>query len=356
MDNKSYLRRGVFVDYEYTVDIEQTRSLLLPILRKARQTEPYKGHCKMEEDRLVIKGRTYTLNNLHQLPEDLNCFKVTSKQNDRCVGFFGRLNPLSNFHHAAFRVDGIDYISAEQFIQAKKAELFNDKIAYDRIMGCATSLDCKKNARQIKGFDRNSWETHTKVCCMPGICAKFQQNPDLMEVLLSKTGAKQIVECSNDSFWGTGTPINKPDCLDQTNWTSQGILGEILEEIRLNSRRSWNTPYANSQVGVPSITPTNVPDVFSMGTFELQTIASDRSYLQNVNTVSSVPELTKAQPDGSGSSAVVPALTASMVHPMKGSGTNELMVGKDNGPTTPDKLDEPVNEVDMVQDTPLTEP
>ena len=231
MDNKSYLRRGVFVDFEYTADIEQTRSLLLPILRKARQTEPFKGHCKMEEDRLVIKGRTYMLNNLHQLPDDLNCFKVTSKQNDHCVGFFGSLNPLSNFHHAAFTLDGIDYISAEQFIQSKKAEYFNDRRAYDLIIGCSTSLDCKKSARQIKGFDRNLWEANAKACCMPGIRAKFQQNVDLMATLQSKTGTKQLVECSNDSFWGNGMPINKPDCLDQSKWISQGILGEILEEI-----------------------------------------------------------------------------------------------------------------------------
>ena len=169
MDNKSYLRHGVFVDYEYTGDIEQTRNLLLPILRRARQTEPYKGHCKIEDDRLVIWGRTYTLNNLHQLPEDLNCFKVTSKQNDLCVGFFGGLNPLSNFQQASFRLDGIDYISAEQFIQAKKSEYFNDRNAYNRIMGCATSLDCKKNLRFIKDFDCNHWETHAKAICTPGI-------------------------------------------------------------------------------------------------------------------------------------------------------------------------------------------
>ena len=56
MDNKSYLRHGIFVDYEYTTDIEQKQRLLLPILKRARQTEPYKGHCKMEEDRLVICG------------------------------------------------------------------------------------------------------------------------------------------------------------------------------------------------------------------------------------------------------------------------------------------------------------
>ena len=54
MDNKSFLRRGIFVDYEYTSDIEQKRKLLLPILKTARLTEPYKGHCKMEDDKLII--------------------------------------------------------------------------------------------------------------------------------------------------------------------------------------------------------------------------------------------------------------------------------------------------------------
>ena len=54
MDNKSFLRHGIFVDYEYTSDIEQKRKLLLPILKTARLTEPYKGHCKKEDDKLII--------------------------------------------------------------------------------------------------------------------------------------------------------------------------------------------------------------------------------------------------------------------------------------------------------------
>ena len=179
MDNKSYLRRGIFVDHEYTTDIEQKRRLLLPILKRARQTEPYKGHCKMEEDRLVICGRTYTLENLQQLPDDLNCFNVTCKEDNQCLGFFGGLNPLSNFHTTPFQVDGIEYFSSEQFIQAKKAEYFNDRVTYNRIMGSSTSLDCQKNSRFIKGFDRSKWEEVAKQVCSPGIKAKFQQNSDL---------------------------------------------------------------------------------------------------------------------------------------------------------------------------------
>ena len=232
MDNKSYLRHGIFVDYEYTTDIEQKQRLLLPILKRARQTEPYKGHCKMEEDRLVICGRTYTLENLQQLPDDLNCFNVTSKEDNQCLGFFGGLNPKSNFHNAPFQVDGIEYFSSEQYIQAKKVEYFNDRATYDRIMGSSTSLDCKKNSRFIKGFDRSKWEEVAKQICSPGIKAKFHQNSDLTCTLLNKTGFKRIVECTNDKLWGTGIPLNRDECLDQSKWTNQGILGEILEEIR----------------------------------------------------------------------------------------------------------------------------
>ena len=231
MENKSYLRRGIFVDHEYTSDIEQRRKLLLPILKAARVTEPYKGHCKMEEDKLVIRGRTYMAENLHQLPEELNCFKVTSKEDEHCLGFFGGLNLLSNFHTASFTIDEIEYISSEQFIQAKKAEFFKDRNAYNRIMGSATSLECKKNSRLIRGFDRSRWEDVAKQVCYPGIRAKFQQNTDLLNTLLYKTGQKKIVESTNDKLWETGIPLNKVECLDQSKWTGQGILGEILEEI-----------------------------------------------------------------------------------------------------------------------------
>ena len=160
----------------------------------------------MEEDKLVIRGRTYTVENLHQLPEELNCFKVTSKEDEHCLGFFGGLNPLSNFHTASFTVGEIEYISSEEFIQAKKVEFFKDRNAYDRIMGSATSLECKKNSRLIRGFDRSRWEGVAKQVCYPGIKAKLQQNTDLLNTLLYKTGQKKIVESTNDKLWGTESP------------------------------------------------------------------------------------------------------------------------------------------------------
>ena len=40
------------------------------------------------------------------------------------------------------------------------------------------------------------------------------------------------MECASDRLWGTGLPLSDPDCLNRSKWISQGILGQILEDIR----------------------------------------------------------------------------------------------------------------------------
>ena len=94
--------------------------MLLPVLKSAKQIEGYKK-CRLEEDKVVINGRRYGTDNLHQLPNDINeinVFDITSRSNEKCVGFFSALNLLSNFYESRFKVEGSEYLSMEQFIQA----------------------------------------------------------------------------------------------------------------------------------------------------------------------------------------------------------------------------------------------
>ena len=67
--------------------------------------------------------------------------------------------------------------------------------------------------------------------CEGGIKAKFEQNPDLKKKLLSTKG-KTLVECCTDYIWGTGIPISDEQALHQERWANQGILGEMLQELR----------------------------------------------------------------------------------------------------------------------------
>ena len=68
--------------------------------------------------------------------------------------------------------------------------------------------------------------------CHPGIRSKFQQNPYVLDILVHRTGSKRIAESAADQLWGSGRSLGDPLCLDTSNWISQGLLGQILENIR----------------------------------------------------------------------------------------------------------------------------
>ena len=149
LENRFDLPRGIYVDREYPIDIEWKRKTLLPVLKVAKRLSNYRKQSRLGDDKLVLKGRSYNVNTLNQLPEELNVFKVTSKEDETTVGFFGEINPLSNFYPSSFIYEGIHYISSEQWIQANKAKFSGDIEMYNEILCCSTSLECKILSKQI---------------------------------------------------------------------------------------------------------------------------------------------------------------------------------------------------------------
>ena len=117
---KQYLPRGIYLDREYCEEIEKKRKLLCPIMCCAKNHTDFKKKCRMEDDTLIIKDKHYTINNLHQLPAEINGFEATSKKQEGVMCYFGELNPLSNFHPVKIAHNGQIYHSSEQLIQHKK--------------------------------------------------------------------------------------------------------------------------------------------------------------------------------------------------------------------------------------------
>ena len=237
LNNKKKLPDGVYVDREYPEQVENNRRTLRPILRAAKRLEPYKMKSKLDGDTLVLQGNRYTVDNLHTLPNELNGFTVSSQSNDDTIGFFGALNPLSNFYKNAFTYKGIKYETSEHFIQHAKAMLFKDHSTANEILCCNSPLEAKRLSKNISNFNIDKWKTKAHDLCLPGIKCKFMQNEYLWN-LLQGTGEKTIVESSYDSIWGTGIPLTNPDALERDKWKSVGLLGKILMRIRLSSRAS----------------------------------------------------------------------------------------------------------------------
>ena len=231
LERKKLLKQGIYIDREYSQEDEQVRKKLRPILWAARKLPDYKKKCKLDGTTLVLKSKKYDLNNLHTLPGELNGFTITSKQDKHSLGFFGELNPFSNFHPTKFTFDGKEYHSTEQLIQFNKSKFFNDMETCEKILECKSALDCKYLSKAIKNYDHDKWSQNAKHLCEEGIKAKFLQNAPLRDLLLS-TKNKTLVECCNDKLWGNGVPLYDDKCLDHSTWNSQGILGEILELVR----------------------------------------------------------------------------------------------------------------------------
>ena len=232
LSNKTNLNKGVYVDKEYPAEIEKKRQILRPIFTAAKRSNKYKKMCRMEKDILVIKGKRYNVNELHKLPKSLKPANVTSKTSDSVYGYFGELNPLSNFFPAPFMYGDMSFHCSEQLIQFKKAELFKDKSAIKRIMQTSTGHQCKLEGQNISNFNRKKWENEAYSLCKPGIKQKFLTNETPRQLLLTKTKGKRIAECTKDDVWGCGMAIQNEKCLDTNMWTGQGIMGQILEEIR----------------------------------------------------------------------------------------------------------------------------
>ena len=261
LENRFDLEKGIYIDKEYPIEVERKRKILLAILRAAKRSSEFKKQSKLEEDKIVLKGRRYDINTLNQLPDELNVLKVTTRENASTIGYLGEINPLSNFYPAPFTHEGIRYISSEQFIQASKAKYFNDADTHNQIMGCSTSLECKRASHQIQNLDINRWEQVAGNICQPGIRAKFLQNPPAMDTLIRKTGSKTIVECALDRLWGTGIPLNDPTCLDPQKWITQGIMGQILEGIRSEALTKYHDPQRQYPTALASPWPTLTSNV-----------------------------------------------------------------------------------------------
>ena len=235
MDNKKKLQDGIYVDYDYDQETLKNRKILFPILKAARKHKDYENLCKLEGDILTIKGKRYTVNTINELPIELNGFHVSSKSDNLTYAFFGELNPFSNFHPSPFMIDNTLYKTSEHFIQSEKAKHYGDQQIATKIINTESALEAKRMGHKLKKpKEVKEWSEIAKEMCLPGIKAKFHQNPPLL-LLLQSTDNQTIVEASYDNLWGTGIPLRDRNCLNQQQWKNTGILGEILMEIRRES-------------------------------------------------------------------------------------------------------------------------
>lgn len=139
---------------------------------------------------------------------------------------------LSNWYLSSFSVDDIKFSSMEQYMMYCKAICFQDNRVATQILSTDDVRVIKVLGRKVSNYDENIWNGVRQIIVYEGLVAKFKQNDDLKEKLMTTENAI-FAECAvNDSIWGIGLSMKDPNRFDRNKWNGQNLLGYSLMMTR----------------------------------------------------------------------------------------------------------------------------
>lgn len=145
---------------------------------------------------------------------------------------------FSQWFPAPFVVDGTQYKTAEHYMMAEKARLFDDRTVRQLVLDAATPAEAKKLGRQVANFDERVWTRERFAIVVKASREKFAQNSALLDFLVG-TGDQVLVEASPvDAIWGIGLAADHPDAGRPDHWPGLNLLGFALMEARSHLRLS----------------------------------------------------------------------------------------------------------------------
>lgn len=138
----------------------------------------------------------------------------------------------SQWFPVSFVIDSIEYPTAEHFMMAEKARLFNDESSLKKILESKSPKDAKALGRTVSNFDPRLWGENCFDIVVRANHAKFAQNSELGEWLVA-TAPKVLVEASpTDKIWGIGLARTDSRALDPMQWKGSNLLGFALMKVR----------------------------------------------------------------------------------------------------------------------------
>ena len=237
---------NIFIAEDFPSAIDRQRKQMFPVMKAAQQLPQFARKASMRGNQLILNGKHYTCDNLHEVPDAVNPSKLAEKSNDNVMVFGGSTSSqhmLSNFYKVKekFVYEHIEYNTAEQAYQHKKSRTAGDQNVAREIMFNPDGSTQKFLGQKIKGLDQKKWDAEKRHHMKDIIVAKFNQCDDLRKASLD-TGKKQLAEANaRDSFYGIGIPLTHRNVLNPKMWPKgSNQLGLILMEVREELKNSEN--------------------------------------------------------------------------------------------------------------------
>lgn len=145
--------------------------------------------------------------NLKPKPDWIHFYNVTDTYGE-----------FSNFAAFPISLDGTTWPTSEHYFQAMK---FAGTEHSEAIRQAKSPMIAARMGRDRKKPLRRDWESVKDSVMRDAVRAKFQQHPELRELLLSTGTALLVERTENDSYWGDGG-----------DGSGKNRLGQILMDVR----------------------------------------------------------------------------------------------------------------------------
>lgn len=140
--------------------------------------------------------------------------------------FQGGANALSNMAAYAIEIDGELWMTVEHAYQAAK---FTDETLQQQIKDARSAYDAKRIADEHVAEIREGWFDERLVVMEQLVRLKLKQHPHILKQLL-KTVDAEIIEDTDDAFWGRGQQSD-----------GENNLGKIWMLLREEQMKKVNT-------------------------------------------------------------------------------------------------------------------
>lgn len=140
---------------------------------------------------------------------------------------------FSNWYmDAPFELDEHKFTCVEQYMMWRKACLFGDQASAAKLLVLSHPADCRELGRRVQGFKQDVWDQEKVAIVEAGVRAKFAQNEQAKQQLLSTKGQLLAEAAPWDAIWGIGISEREARRVGVKGWPGKNLLGQILMRVR----------------------------------------------------------------------------------------------------------------------------
>lgn len=206
-------------------------STLYRVVRATSSMEEFQT-ATVRDFALYFNGRSYSANQLEQLPHPIRPSSLAVRKSDDTLTFFSKFCVLSNHFPSTFKIQDEVFHSMEHYLAFERAKISQQDHLIEKARQVKDPVEAKSILNLLRTDHTQEWQERRADLAITGLHAKFQQNRHLYE-FLQDTGTRRLGEASKNPVWGVGMTLEDESINDTTKWIESGnLLGNLLMQLR----------------------------------------------------------------------------------------------------------------------------